>query len=72
LEKNLLIGEIFLLKKMLGHNDTMNRKMWFFSPNFPCKANGYDVLMVVCKGGIFLFGSVIPIGHAKLVSFRNG
>jgi hypothetical protein len=49
--------------------------MVFFSPNFPSKANGYHVLMVlvvVCQGGIFIFGSVIPIGHAKLVSFKNG
>jgi hypothetical protein len=49
--------------------------MIFFPPNSPSKANGYHVLMVfmvVCQGGIFLFGSVIPVGHAKLVSFRNG
>jgi hypothetical protein len=57
---------------MLAHNDTMNPKTWFFSPNYPCKANGYHVLMVVCQGGIFLFGSVIQIGHAKLISFING
>jgi hypothetical protein len=57
---------------MLAHNDTMNPKTWNFPPYSPCKANGYHVLMVVCQGGIFLFGSVIPIGHEKLVSFRSG
>jgi hypothetical protein len=46
--------------------------MVFFPQIFPSKANGYHMLMVVCQGGIFLFGLVIPIGHAKLVSFRNG
>jgi hypothetical protein len=41
-------------------------KHGFFS-NFPSKVDGTNVFLLVCQGGIFVFGPMISIGYPNFI-----
>jgi hypothetical protein len=47
----------------------MGSKQGFFFWILPSQVDGYNVLIVVCLGGVFVFKLMIPIGYKSFIWF---